>query len=120
MSDIPAPPQILLDSLFTSSQDLSGLSLYTEDSSVQFPTPKSPDDSRPFVTLTFAQSVDAKIAGKGGKQLALSGRESLIMTHWLVVVNYQLEALVLRVTAREGQDENHARCHHGWDRHSAQ
>ena len=37
---------------------------------------------RPNVTLTFAQSLDAKIAGVGGKQLILSGRESMIMTHW--------------------------------------
>jgi 2,5-diamino-6-(ribosylamino)-4(3H)-pyrimidinone 5'-phosphate reductase len=37
---------------------------------------------RPFVTLTFAQSLDGKIAGAGGKQLALSGHESMVMTHW--------------------------------------
>ncbi|KAK7064004.1 methionine aminopeptidase 2 [Favolaschia claudopus] len=44
---------------------------------------QDPPDSRPFVTLTFAQSLDGKIAGKAGKQLALSGHESLVMTHWL-------------------------------------
>jgi 2,5-diamino-6-(ribosylamino)-4(3H)-pyrimidinone 5'-phosphate reductase len=38
--------------------------------------------TRPFVTLTFAQSLDAKIAGKNGKQLILSGEESMVMTHW--------------------------------------
>lgn len=44
----------------------------------------NPDDkTRPYVTLTFAQSLDGKIAGKGGKQLILSGRESMIMTHWM-------------------------------------
>ena len=37
---------------------------------------------RPSVTLTFAQSLDAKIAGTGGKQRILSGKESMIMTHW--------------------------------------
>lgn len=37
---------------------------------------------RPLVTLTFAQSLDGKIAGRGGKQLILSGRESMLMTHW--------------------------------------
>lgn len=42
-----------------------------------------PDDgSRPYVTLTFAQSLDGKIAGKNGAQLILSGRDSMIMTHW--------------------------------------
>lgn len=36
---------------------------------------------KPHVTLTFAQSLDAKIAGVGGKQLILSGEESMLMTH---------------------------------------
>lgn len=35
------------------------------------------------VTLTFAQSIDAKIAGAHGKQLILSGKESMVMTHWM-------------------------------------
>lgn len=39
---------------------------------------------RPHVTLTFAQSLDAKIAGAQGRQLILSGKESMIMTHWWV------------------------------------
>ena len=43
---------------------------------------QSDDETRPYVTLTFAQSLDGKIAGKGGKQLILSGRESMVMTHW--------------------------------------
>jgi hypothetical protein len=36
---------------------------------------------RIHVTLTYAQSLDAKIAGKNGKQLILSGKESIAMTH---------------------------------------
>lgn len=44
-----------------------------------------PDRSqRPVVTLTYAQSLDGKIAGVNGKQLILSGSESMMMTHWLV------------------------------------
>ncbi|KAF7303231.1 Methionine aminopeptidase 2 [Mycena kentingensis (nom. inval.)] len=39
--------------------------------------------NRPHVTLTFAQSLDAKIAGPAGVQLALSGPESMLITHWL-------------------------------------
>jgi 2,5-diamino-6-(ribosylamino)-4(3H)-pyrimidinone 5'-phosphate reductase len=39
---------------------------------------------RPLVTLTFAQSLDGKIAGTGGKQLILSGQESMLMTHWYI------------------------------------
>jgi len=46
-----------------------------------YATAEAPPD-RPLVTLTFAQSVDAKIAGINGQQLILSGKESMIMTHW--------------------------------------
>ena len=82
------PPQLLVDVLgpFTENDDNSTMSTYVADvPSQRIQTPISPDDSRPYVTLTFAQSIDAKIAGKGGKQLALSGKESLVMTHWSVV-----------------------------------
>ncbi|CAE6441761.1 unnamed protein product [Rhizoctonia solani] len=39
---------------------------------------------RARVTLTYAQSLDAKIAGAGGLPLTISCNESMIMTHWLV------------------------------------
>lgn len=38
----------------------------------------------PRVTLTFAQSLDAKIGKRDGQQLILSGKESMLMTHWSV------------------------------------
>ncbi|KAF9015669.1 dihydrofolate reductase-like domain-containing protein, partial [Cyathus striatus] len=38
---------------------------------------------RIHVTLTFAQSIDAKIAAKYSRQLILSGIDSLRMTHWI-------------------------------------
>lgn len=41
------------------------------------------ETDRTLVTLTFAQSLDAKIAGKGGRQLLLSCPESMLMTHWM-------------------------------------
>lgn len=66
MSTQPGPPTFLTD-LFASSQ-----------------IPRT--SNRCSVTLTFAQSVDAKIAGAGGQQLILSGRESMVMTHWSVAV----------------------------------
>lgn len=79
----PRPPQFLLDTLFPDQTGIpTGLSFYAGDDGHKIPTPISPHDSRPHVSLTFAQSVDAKIAGMGGKQLILSGKESLIMTHW--------------------------------------
>lgn len=44
---------------------------------------QQPPSIRPHVTLTFAQSTDAKIAAIPGKQLILSGHESMQMTHSL-------------------------------------
>ncbi|RUS18171.1 bacterial bifunctional deaminase-reductase [Endogone sp. FLAS-F59071] len=43
--------------------------------------------TRPFVTLTYAQSLDGKIAGLNGRQIILSGQESMIMTHRLRTVH---------------------------------
>ncbi|OAV92559.1 riboflavin biosynthesis protein RibD domain-containing protein [Puccinia triticina 1-1 BBBD Race 1] len=40
-------------------------------------------NQRPFVTLTYAQSIDGKIAGADGQQLRLSGNQSMKMTHLL-------------------------------------
>ncbi|RUP48334.1 hypothetical protein BC936DRAFT_144698 [Jimgerdemannia flammicorona] len=52
-----------------------------------FLSPLFPDiptnEARPFVTLTYAQSIDGKIAGSNGQQLILSGNGSMIMTHRL-------------------------------------
>jgi riboflavin biosynthesis pyrimidine reductase len=39
--------------------------------------------SRVHVTLTYAQSLDGRIAGKNGHQLRLSGDESMLLTHWM-------------------------------------
>jgi hypothetical protein len=39
-------------------------------------------NDRPFNTLTFAQSLDGKIA-KQGQQVLISGKESMAMTHRL-------------------------------------
>ncbi|KAK7465500.1 2,5-diamino-6-(ribosylamino)-4(3H)-pyrimidinone 5'-phosphate reductase [Stygiomarasmius scandens] len=49
----------------------------------RYNSPSDLANSRPYVTLTFAQSIDAKIAGRNGKQLLLSGKESMVMTHWM-------------------------------------
>lgn len=40
------------------------------------------DGSHPFITLTYAQSLDASIAGPERQQIRLSGEESMLMTHW--------------------------------------
>lgn len=46
-----------------------------------------PPPDRPHVTLTFAQSLDAKIAGQHGQQLILSGKQSMVMTHWMRTIH---------------------------------
>lgn len=38
---------------------------------------------RPFVTLSYAQSLNGAIAGAAGQPVAISGRESLVYTHAL-------------------------------------
>jgi GTP cyclohydrolase II len=38
---------------------------------------------RPFVTLSYAQSLDGSISARPGESLALSGRQSLTLTHQL-------------------------------------
>ena len=94
------PPRLLLQTFFpnrshdvgapdnlspptgNSSAYAGNNSIYTGNTSDDIATPESRYSWRPHVTLTYAQSIDAKIAGQGGKQLALSGRESLVMTHW--------------------------------------
>ncbi|KAI0320064.1 dihydrofolate reductase-like domain-containing protein [Amylostereum chailletii] len=62
---------------------LGSLSSDAQPGTSPIPALVSPDPKRPYVTLTFAQSLDAKIAGRGGKQLILSGDESMRMTHWM-------------------------------------
>lgn len=51
----------------------------------QFLEPHEPRliDSRPFVTLTYAQSIDAKIASRPGARTVISHAETKTMTHYL-------------------------------------
>ncbi|KAI9189297.1 hypothetical protein H9P43_000728 [Blastocladiella emersonii ATCC 22665] len=37
----------------------------------------------PWITATWAQSLDARLAGPGGKTIAISGGESFAMTHYI-------------------------------------
>jgi len=41
------------------------------------------ETDRPFVTLSYAQSLDGCISARAGEALALSGRQSLTLTHQL-------------------------------------
>jgi GTP cyclohydrolase II len=50
--------------------------------------PKRPSEfARPLVTLSYAQSIDGSIALRRGQPLALSGAESLMLTHQLRAVH---------------------------------
>ncbi|KAI0361033.1 bacterial bifunctional deaminase-reductase [Trametes cingulata] len=80
---LPKPPSLLLDLYGLSVTEDGHPTIYEPSREAELPTPQSSDGLRPYVTLTFAQSLDAKIAGAGGAQLALSGKESLVMTHWM-------------------------------------
>ncbi|KAI0828962.1 bacterial bifunctional deaminase-reductase [Trametes gibbosa] len=80
---LPHPPSILLDLYGLPVAPDVHPSVFDPLREASLDTPKSADVSRPYVTLTFAQSLDAKIAGAGGKQLILSGKESMVMTHWM-------------------------------------
>ena len=44
---------------------------------------QTPPSTRPWVTLTYAQSLDGSLAAPGGERLALSGPDSLRLTHRL-------------------------------------
>lgn len=48
---------------------------------------RSTSSKRPWVTLTYAQSHDGKIAGANKRMLALSNEESMVMTHTLRIVH---------------------------------
>ncbi|KAI0334394.1 dihydrofolate reductase [Cubamyces sp. BRFM 1775] len=81
---LPQPPSILLDLYGLRVTPDEHPSVFDPSRETALATPHSPEAvHRPYVTLTFAQSLDAKIAGAGGKQLILSGKESLVMTHWM-------------------------------------
>ncbi|KAI0639954.1 dihydrofolate reductase-like domain-containing protein [Trametes polyzona] len=80
---LPQPPAILLDLYGLPTTPRVHPSIFDESRETTLATPQTTDEGRPYVTLTFAQSLDAKIAGRGGKQLILSGKESMVMTHWM-------------------------------------
>lgn len=52
-------------------------------SSTSTTAPATSSTSRPFVTLTYAVSLDSQLAAAPGSQTALSGRLSKSMTHYL-------------------------------------
>ncbi|ODQ54919.1 dihydrofolate reductase, partial [Saitoella complicata NRRL Y-17804] len=73
----------------------------SKTSSFLLPFLPSPRNARPYVTLTYAQSIDAKIAASDRKQLRLSGAESRYMTHRLRVLH---EGILVGVGTGIGDD----------------
>ena len=82
MFDATLPP--FLRQVYNLRSEDGACSVCTDNGRSRDPPLSSQEKDKPYVTLTFAQSLDAKIAGRGGKQLALSGKESMVMTHWYV------------------------------------
>lgn len=80
MSDATLPP--FLRQVYNVRSEDGACSVYTDNGRSRDHHLCSREKDKPYVTLTFAQSLDAKIAGRGGKQLTLSGKESMVMTHW--------------------------------------
>ncbi|KAI9463786.1 hypothetical protein F5148DRAFT_1210916, partial [Russula earlei] len=72
---LTGPPQILVSTFVVLPV---GIDVQPEPHRFQIGLVPS-DNTRSRVTLTFAQSIDAKIAGTGGRQLFLSGEESMNM-----------------------------------------
>ena len=81
MSDPPSLPPFL-QQVYDLHTGNVVQSMHTDDERSRNRSISYKEQHRPYVTLTFAQSLDAKIAGQGGKQLILSGKESMVMTHW--------------------------------------
>lgn len=51
------------------------------------PQSQAQSSDKPHITVTWAQSLDFKIAGPGGRRVMLSGDESMLMTHWYVLMS---------------------------------
>ncbi|KIR35670.1 2,5-diamino-6-(ribosylamino)-4(3H)-pyrimidinone 5'-phosphate reductase [Cryptococcus deuterogattii MMRL2647] len=67
--------------------------------------------ARPHVTLTWAQSLDSKIAGVGGKRVILSGPESMLMTHQSVLPLPPATSRSLTPPPPRTQPQGHPRLH---------
>ncbi|KAI9663549.1 MAG: 2,5-diamino-6-(ribosylamino)-4(3H)-pyrimidinone 5'-phosphate reductase [Alyxoria varia] len=79
---------------------------------------------KPFVTLTYAQSLDSRIAAAPGERTALSGQESKAMTHYLrgkhdaVIVGARTAkaddpGLNCRIRGADGDENKELKCDKG-------
>ncbi|KAF2665226.1 riboflavin biosynthesis protein RibD domain-containing protein [Microthyrium microscopicum] len=65
------------------------------------PTEQNSSSPRPFVTLTYAASLDSQIASAPGARTALSGPESKAMTHYL---RFKHDAILIGVGTAVADD----------------
>lgn len=63
----------------------------------------SGDTGRPYVTLTYAQSLDGSLAGGNGHRLVLSGEQSMRMTHRMRAENQAILVGIGTVLADDPQ-----------------
>lgn len=83
---VPMPPTLTVENaayLATKVERMRHLMNLNGRSPAPIRQPKAVPHGRPFVTLSYAQSVDGSITRRRGEPLALSGQESLTLTHQL-------------------------------------
>ncbi len=83
---VPMPPALTVENaayLATKVERMRHLLNLNGRSPHPLPSPKPAPNGRPFVTLSYAQSVDGSITRQRGQPLALSGQESMTLTHQL-------------------------------------
>lgn len=83
---VPMPPALTVENaayLATKVERMRHLLNLNGRSPHPSPQPEAVPNGRPFVTLSYAQSVDGSITRQRGQPLALSGQESMTLTHQL-------------------------------------
>ena len=83
---VPMPPAVTVENaayLATKVERMRHLMNLNGRSPTPILKPKPAPNGRPFVTLSYAQSVDGSITRRRGEPLALSGQESMTLTHQL-------------------------------------
>jgi 3,4-dihydroxy 2-butanone 4-phosphate synthase/GTP cyclohydrolase II len=83
---VPLPPVLNVENaayLATKMERMRHLLNLNGRSPLPTSTPKPVPNGRPFVTLSYAQSLDGSITRQRGQPMALSGQESMTLTHQL-------------------------------------
>ena len=92
------------------------LNLNGRSATILAPEPTVLPNGRPFVTLSYAQSVDGSITRQRGQPLALSGQESMTLTHQLRASHDAILVGIGTVLADDPSFDGAPRC---WPRSAA-